>query len=102
MSNLFWCLHPDCLDSLDYFLSQNELDIHKTIHIDESDNEADIQIHIDESDNEADIQIHIDESDNEADIQIHIDESDNEAEENNELNEVQFDEIICGKTMLDI
>lgn len=39
MSNLFWCLHPDCLTSLDYFLTQNELNQHYDSEHSESDSE---------------------------------------------------------------
>lgn len=32
-SNIFWCLHPDCLESTEYFNSQEELDEHMKLHL---------------------------------------------------------------------
>ena len=29
---IFWCLHDDCLTSLEYFTTQQALDIHSSIH----------------------------------------------------------------------
>jgi hypothetical protein len=37
-SNYFWCLHPDCLTSVEFFKSQDELDKHyEESHTEESD-----------------------------------------------------------------
>ncbi len=46
-SNYFWCLHPECLTSVDFFKSQDELDKHyeechtEEYHTEESDYEED-------------------------------------------------------------
>ena len=38
--NYFWCLHPDCLTSVEFFKSQEELDKHyEEYHKDETDDE---------------------------------------------------------------